>query len=381
MTRKRITGIALASFATLLALVWLFFSGSPSTGDRAAHDRVRGDRAGETHDRHSGTWGDVHGEPRLSRLLRDPSHQELPDDPLVRIESEEILYSGAFMAPRFAADGKHVLLTGQSYQGLWVGTIDGGDLRQISDGYMAGWRPVTTPEGDLIYRTATIDERGIVTGFTIAHYDLETGERKILYSGENEDVYPPWLSRDGDMLFIRRNGEVIGEPLTASAAEVPLAERDEGFAFSEGGQVWYHHVGLNQTMPLSSDPEATGGEVGSPDGTRFAYLSGNSDSMLIVDLTTGAEIDVGEGSNPVWSPDGRLIVYEVTGDDGHRILESQLFVIRADGTDRQRLTFDDDLILTNPSWSPDGRYIAAGTDGGDIRLFRVTVSTNQNNHQ
>lgn len=367
--RKKASLVILASFSAALAFYFLFFSGDdPELDEHAGHDHAA--HATEEHDHEAEP--PIHGEPRLSKLLRDPQYQEPSENPLVGILSQETLLTGPYMAPRFAADGKHVLLAGENYHGLWVALRDGSGLRQISDEYMAGWRPVTTPEGDLVYRTAQVDDQGVVVGFTIKRHNLETGEEEIVYQGVNEDVYPPWLSQDGDMLFIRRDGEVIAEPLTAAAASIPLSERDEGFAYSDGGQVFYHHVGLNETMPLSTDPEATGGEAVSPDGRHAAYLSGNTDSVLIVDLQTGKETDIGEGSDLSWSPDGKLLLYQVSGDDGHRILESHLYVASSDGETIERLTYDPNMIIGNPSWSPEGDRIIASTEKGEILLFHLS---------
>lgn len=367
--------LILATLAPIVAIVSVFLLFSERTEPIPEHsdlDPVEDDEEEAADDEFG---DDLHGEPRLSEVLRDPAYQEPAAEPLVSISGRKQLHEGPFMAPRYAADGKHVLFTGDGFNGLWVASRDGSDVRQISDEYMAGWRPVTTSDGDLIYRTAQVNDEGVIVGFTIRRHDLESGEETVVYSGENEDIYPPWLSRDEDMIFIRRDGEVFAEPLRPGAEEVPLHERDEGFAYADGGQVFYHHVGIDESTPLSTDEQATGGEVASPDGSRVAYLSGNEDGILIVDLSTGEEVEVGEGSNASWSPDGDLLLYDVVSDDGHNILESDLFVVEADGENRQRLTFDSDRAFFNPSWSPEGdSFVAEDVNTGEIHVFEVDVN-------
>ena len=363
--------IVLLSIVAVLAGLF-FLGGGWDTASVAGHDHDHDHDHAHPHDH-----GDaVRWVRRPSQVLDDPAYQEPAEQPLVEILSQELFISGdaPFMAPRFSADGKYVIFTGESYRGIWVANRDGSGLTQVTDSNMAGWRPVTTREGELIYRTAEFHDNGDLT-FSIHVYDFETGASKEIYSGTNEDIYPPWLSRDHDMLMVLRDGEIVPVPLREVPGALPLHERDEGIAYSDGGQVWYRHLSMNEPLSVSTDTQATGGEVASPCGNYVAYLSGNSESALIVDLRTGSEIDIGEGSNLAWSPDGSLLLYDVTSDDGRVILDSELFIIRPDGEDRQRVTFDGERAFMNPSWSPEGNsFVAEDAHTGEIFHFQVRVN-------
>jgi TolB protein len=70
--------------------------------------------------------------------------------------------------------------------------------------------------------------------------------------------------------------------------------------------------------------------------------------------------------NPSWSPDGRRIVFEIASahppaNPGSSNRQSDLAVMNADGTGLRRLTRTATLE-TNPIWSPDGRLIAFTSD-------------------
>lgn len=369
--KKKITLAILVSLGGLFAFYFLFLAERALPGGAGGG----GPHDGHDHADHELIEAPASADLGRSKQLRDPLFQQPADDPLVKILSRKKLLSGSFVAPRISADGKHLLVSGEGYRGLWVARRDGTGLKKISDGQMAGWRPVTTRNGDLIYRTVERDQHGNIS-FIMHRYNFETGDEEVMYtSGPNEDVYPPWLSRDEDVLFIRRDGEISALPLGFQEGAVPLKERDEGIAYADLGQVWYQHLSQDEPIALSTDTEATGGEVASPDGTRVAYLSGNTDSVLIVDLTTGAEIDIGEGSNLSWHPEGELLLYDVVNDDGHVFLDSQLFVVGADGKNPQRITFGEGSVI-NPSWSPDGNAIVAETLDGDIVQFEVAVQKN-----
>jgi Tol biopolymer transport system component len=77
---------------------------------------------------------------------------------------------------------------------------------------------------------------------------------------------------------------------------------------------------------------------------------------------------------PRFSPDGSSVAYTSDAGGGDNI-----WIMRADGSDKRQLTDEDFRLLNNPSWSPDGNYIAArkhytttrslGT--GEIWLYHV----------
>jgi len=72
----------------------------------------------------------------------------------------------------------------------------------------------------------------------------------------------------------------------------------------------------------------------------------------------GGKVVLGRGINPTWSPDSTKIAYQIALDDGHKITQSELYVINVDGTGRTQLTNTADEFEVEASWSPDGRKIA-----------------------
>jgi CubicO group peptidase (beta-lactamase class C family) len=119
------------------------------------------------------------------------------------------------------------------------------------------------------------------------------------------------------------------------------------------GQLWV--IDRDGTHPSILRAEPTSNPAWSPDGTHIAFDSIDGDGHIrLLDLTTGAVTDLGQGALPRWSPDGTRLVFIVADGDGDS--DSDLYTMAADGTDRVRLT-DDPAFDTLPQWTPDGTTI------------------------
>jgi Tol biopolymer transport system component len=104
----------------------------------------------------------------------------------------------------------------------------------------------------------------------------------------------------------------------------------------------------------------------SPDSKKFLISTEGGYSQCVFEIETKTIFDLGRGSNGCWSPNGVWILYTVTEDDGHRIIASDIFLIKWDGTEKSRLTKTKDLIEVKPCFSPDGKKAAFSTEGGRV---------------
>ena len=123
--------------------------------------------------------------------------------------------------------------------------------------------------------------------------------------------------------------------------------------------LWMHRDGT--TTPMQAAPRDWRGPQFSRDGKRLAFYEDDGRQLDIYtyewarDFTTRLTFDPAVDSNPVWSPDGRTIVF--SSSRGLKQL-ANLYWLSADGSgEPHRLTESGDGQLAT-SWHPSGRYLA-----------------------
>jgi Tol biopolymer transport system component len=156
---------------------------------------------------------------------------------------------------------------------------------------------------------------------------------------------------------------VVTFDLTCLGTDALIAFTSNSFDFLAIFTINPDGSGLSRLTP---DDEAESNPVWSPDGRRILFTNDvelnvmNADGSGRVKL---ADSDLGIFDHR-WSPDGRRIAYVVLREVEEDLV-SDLWVIGADGTGRIRV----DARASDPSWAPDARRIVYATaNQGDPRL-------------
>lgn len=155
-----------------------------------------------------------------------------------------------------------------------------------------------------------------------------------LTSASGEEVEPT-LSQDGKwMLYVSR-----------------ASGNEDIYLQSVGGQTLFN---LTKDSPEDDIQPAF-----SNDGERIAFRSGRDGGGLYVMGRTGEAPRrvTSEGFDPMWSPDGKHLVYATRTERiaTSRAGLSQLRRVQVDTGQVTKVTEDD---AVNPTWSPNGRFIA-----------------------
>jgi len=194
-------------------------------------------------------------------------------------------------------------------------------------------------------------------------------------------------------LVFERAGALLGARFdsstrTASGGIETLVSDVAGYGVSAGGTLVFHHGGgqgprtyvwvdrQHHVEPTGIPPQGFMYPRISPDGTRIVIASESADRDLwiwdlgqkaLTRLTTGR----GASSYPVWTPDGRRVIYAGAADGG----DENLVMRAADGTGAVEVLLSSDRHQTPYTISPDGEVVVfrdevpgRGTDLGILHM-------------
>jgi len=221
--------------------------------------------------------------------------------------------------------------------------------------------------------------------------NLATGERRLLVQGARSGLYVA----SGHLVYFRQGPDTLmvvpfdlnrlqitgGPPVTLVERVRDTSEGGE-YAVSNSGTLayvpstplWYESrlvwVGRSGIVePLPASPQGYEEPVISPDGRQVAVsIAGPAYGISIYDFARAALTPLtfgGSSQAPVWTPDGKRIVYRATRTGSRNLFER---IADASG-DEERLTTSDGL-QTPGSFSRDGKsFVFADSDpvtGSDI---------------
>ena len=260
--------------------------------------------------------------------------------------------------------------------------------------------PEILPGGRGVLFTMTAVSGGLDAA-QIAVLDLDTGAQTIVLRGGGHAHYVSTghlVYTAGGALravaFDLSRREIQGSPVTVLPRVLTTTYGAGDYGVAADGTLVYVDVpgttssvgfGADRTLvwvdraareePLAAPPRAYRQPRLSPDGTRIALAIQDQDHdtwMWDVRRATLTRLTSAQGVDwfPLWTPDGRRIVFTSNDDDGGRV---SLFWMAADGTGKpERLTSGDLHYATG--FSPDGTHVVFSQVTQTARGDVLTVS-------
>ncbi|HEV2200649.1 MAG TPA: protein kinase [Bryobacteraceae bacterium] len=297
-----------------------------------------------------------------------------------------------FLGGSWGEDGAIVASLNQS-GGLFRIPADGGAavaLTQLARREATHRWPQILPGGKTVLFTSNTNPIGGFDDAAIQAVSLVDGRRKTLRQGGTFGRYLPASKGSGHLIYVNR-GTLFAVPFDAAALEargpaVPILEQVAYSALhgpakldaSPSGTLVYENGGSDaglvilqsleeggKTGPLLAKPGNYGRPSFSPDGRRLALeiQDGGNQDIWVQDLERDTVTRLtfeGKEHDPIWTPDGRSIVYQ--DPEG-------MSWTRADGGGKPQSLLRTKGLAWPWSISPDGKrlaYFELGTLGYDL---------------
>ena len=311
--------------------------------------------------------------------------------------------------PSWSSDGSQIrFLAGALIDSVWVDGIYGVSLngdppRQLLPEFTASgrWRWIAShPDGRISFQGGRRGADPTFNAFytvssngTFIKSEKKSGSELFALgaNADNDRQRFQW-SPDGSALYVqsiagrvRNLWKVSVDPTTLAwtaverlttgpgadvNASVSRDGREMAFAtLHESERLWAfpfdperRHVG--EGRPFSEEGAFAGQSALSPDGRTVAFnlgrLGGATNSLWLSDLDTGkAKLVSNDAGSPVWSRDGRRLLYQRWRPDlPHGDFPATALVVReSDGTERLVTPWETRRMLVPGDWTPDGERL------------------------
>jgi Tol biopolymer transport system component len=256
-------------------------------------------------------------------------------------------------SPRFTPDGATILFTSEDFNGIWKYSLADKSVSQVTQDQGSGYGFAVSQDGQYIaYRRTSINASTRRRSQEIVTTSLMDGRRSIVSRASSLPL--PVFS--GSTLITETSGPLL---LKENNATSVLGIEDTKIAIMKGGK------------KVLLDPFENGSYIWpslSPDGKHIvAYEMDHG--AFVCDEQGNPLVRFGRRDAPVWTRDGRWIVYMNDKDDGHRMLSSDIYCVSPDGKQTIQLTDTKDILEMHPQCSPVDNKIVCSTWSGEIYVI------------
>jgi Tol biopolymer transport system component len=274
-----------------------------------------------------------------------------------RIEKIPLPSNQEWTNPVFSPDGKKIYFTNSSYNGIWEYTISENKLRKITDAPGSGYGFSISDDGKfLVYRKTTYDE-------------ISRERFQELYQVNLKNLFVIKIAAGSDLsnpTFVKSTVIYSSGSETKNLEKARLSGETKVIGI-ENTKIVVLHNGKRKVL----DPFGNGSYIWpslSPDKTKLVAYEADR-GAFICDLDGNILSKLGRIDAPVWTRDGKYIIYMDDRDDGHFILSSEIMAISPDGKEKFQLTSTPNVIEMYPHTSPVENKIVYSSLSGEIFIL------------
>lgn len=270
--------------------------------------------------------------------------------------------------PVFSADGKSLIVTSESFQGLGKINLADGAYKRLTSRDGAGYRFAENEDGSQI----VVRENDFITQkLSLYLIDVEKASEECIMpvvEHTNRLVFNEGVVAFAEPVqrkVMTRVDPRVPRTMASKVAAAPLlTEEDLKLVLYKDGN----------RIEIDPVKDATGRDLNycwsslSPDGQRMLFVAGNDAYTCRLD---GSElVNLGPVHAPVWRDNETVIGMNDT-DDGHFFTSSNIVAADIKTTEKMQLTPDSDEIKMFPSVSADGNRIAFHTTDGGLYIINL----------
>jgi len=288
----------------------------------------------------------------------------------IKLNSLEVLTDtaeGRFYHPTFSNYGQWIFFTSQNYKGIWYYSFPSRIVTQLSDANGIGYKfAIGKLDKKIYYRLKIRSGYKREVNYSLVEQDIDSKKITILLSSK-ERISPPVIIDKNTLLYFKKGKMHL----------IDLSTKTEKY----GDETTNLILTLDNKLIKIKYGKITKINNPNPGNILFAVKSPVSEDIafevkgkgLFIKELNGKTIQIKNGLQPAWSPDGRMIVFVKEKSDGMTIMESKIFIAAVPLLKEFNLLANKNISASNPAWSPDGKKLVFNSDEGEIILASLDI--------
>lgn len=269
-----------------------------------------------------------------------------------------------FFKARLSPDGKTTLLTDQKESGLFLFNFDKNEVLTLNADMALGTEVLFSPDGSKVYYL-THDYSTKKRSSSLLAQDVQNGEKTVLLQGFRKLKL---IGGDGSKLLLLQNGE-IREFNTADGSIIRVNKEHKAVFLDDKLNLRVLTQGESKVLNPLGEAQYLWPSL-SPDGKKILFSVSGKGSFTYT-LQGEELVELGRLHAPKWSADGAFIIAMDDKDDGQKFTASDIYLLSANGKERQNLTVNTDKIALYPELAPDLSKVIFNDENGKVYEMKI----------